>query len=310
MRCPFCRSVQTRWIESDLTCFECVRTVECRRDPPTSYEEFDEAPSAGSFARWCTAADDALDADHDWLLTEIARLDRYRTHVIGKAGKATRSRMTLMILGECARAIWNIARTRSGEADLIVQASRARTTAYAGYRHAAAAALCPKPILGLGTGMPSGGTQPTHGTPGGMQFKLMAVAPSHVSSGAARSEDVLIDRIDLDAALKASGVSETDRQLLELVDVGVQRSRARRSRRGIALAVEPLSVADALERLDGAPGLPRTTREGKIRVQRARDALRGALRSAGLIPPAERAPVRAAAKVEPRTPRRASEAFA
>lgn len=290
MRCPFCRSLSTRWdVSGDhLSCGDCNRRVAIHREPPTSYEEFVDAPSAGRLERWIESADSALAADRTWLYAEITRLDNYRVRVLGAAGKATRCRVTLTILGWCARSLWNIARARSGEADLIVRAHRKRDTAFAGYRHAAAEALSPAPLLGLGAGLRLGGATATHGLRGGMQFGRVVCSPDVNRTGAARGEDELLDRIDLDAAVRAAGLSETDRRLLELTDVGVVRSRARRTKRGVALAVEPLSVPEALERLRGLPDVPRTVHEARKRVQRARDAMRNALRERGLIPPRER----------------------
>lgn len=311
VRCPYCRSIHTKWIDSDLSCADCDRVVQGRRDDPPDYHAFDDAPSGGQLARLIDEADDVLDAAHAWKIAEITRLDWYMRSVIGATGRRSKCLVTLSILGTFARWLWNLARARSGEADLVIRAARRRATAFGGYRHASAAACTTYPMLGLAGGTTMPAAQPTHAISGGMQFGRMAVAPSHVRRGAARGEDALIDRIDLASAIRAAGLTETDRHLLELVDVGVQRSRARRSRQGIALAVEPLSIADALERMRGTPGLPRTQREAKVRVQRARDAIRGAMRDRGLIPPAERRPVAVpVAAVAPRLPRRASEAFA
>lgn len=314
MRCPHCRSASTRWDASGdhLSCDDCDRRVTIYREPPTSYDEFVDAPSAGRLDRWIEGADASLAADRTWLFAEITRLDTYRVRVLGAAGKATRCRVTLTILGWFASMLWNIARMRSSEADLIVRAHRRRDTAFSGYRHAAATALAPTPALGLGGGLRLGGAQAKHGLRGGMQFGRIVCSPDHASTGAARGEDELIDRIDLEAASRAAGLSETDRRLLELTDVGVLRSRARRTKRGIALALEPLSVPDALERLRGLPDAPRTQREARKRIQRARDAMRDALRDRGMIPPRERraAPSEpAAAVVAARLPGRASEAL-
>jgi hypothetical protein len=321
MRCPFCRSASTHWDTSGdhLTCRDCDRRVTIWREPDTTYDEYVDVPSARrlrdatpwGLARWVERADDALNADHAWTLAEISRLDAYRTRVLGPAGKRTRCWITRTFLAQFSRWIWNIARLRSGQADMLVRAARRRDTAFAGYRHAAAAALSPAPMLGLGGGMPTGGAQATHGLRGGMQFGRIVCSPDANRTGAARGEDELVDRIDLERAVAAAALSDTDRRLLELTDVGVVRSRARRSKRGIALAVEPLSVAEALERLRGLPDVPRTHREAKQRIQRARDRVRDALRERGMIPARERQPVRADTPVvaAPRVPRRASEAL-
>lgn len=296
LRCPFCRSALTRWDASGdhLSCGDCDRRITIRREPPNAYDEWTDAPSAGGLDRWIERADDALVEDRRWLLSEITRLDTYRVRVLGTAGKATRCRVTLTMLGVFAVALWNIARARSSEADLIVRARRRRDTAFAGYRHAAAEALAPRPLLGLGAGLRLGGAQAKHGLRGGMQFGRVVCSPDTNRTGEARGEDALIDRIDLTWAVGAARISETDRRLLELTDVGVVRTRARRTKRGIAPAVEPLSVPDALERLRGLPDVPRNQREAKRRIQRARDAVRDALRERGLIPPRERQPVRPA----------------
>lgn len=294
MRCPHCRSASTRWDASGdhLSCLDCGRHITIHREPPNSYDEWTDAPSAGRLERWIEGADASLAADRTWLYGEITRLDTYRVRVLGAAGKATRCRVTLTILGVFAVALWNIARMRSSEADLIVRAHRRRETAFAGYRHAAAEALSPRPLLGLGAGLRLGGAQATHGLRGGMQFGRVVCSPDTNRTGEARGEDALIDRIDLTWAVGAARISETDRRLLELTDVGVVRTRARRTKRGIAPAVEPLSVPDALERLRELPDVPRNQREAKKRIQRARDAVRDALRERGLIPPRERQPVR------------------
>lgn len=313
LRCPFCRSAATRWdVSGDhLSCDDCDRRITIHREPPTSYEEYVDAPSAGRLDRWIEGADDALAADRTWLFAEITRLDNYRVRVLGAAGKATRCRVTLTILGQCARWLWNIARARTSEADLIVRAHRRRDTAFSGYRHAAAEALSPAPMLGLGAGLRLGGARATHGLRGGLQFGRIACSPDANRTGAACGEDELLDRIDLEAAVRAAGLSDTDRRLLELTDVGVVRSRARRTKRGIALAVEPLSVSDALERLRGLPDAPRTPHEARKRIQRARDRMRDALRERGMIPPRERQPARATPEpvvvAGPRVPGRASE---
>jgi hypothetical protein len=290
IRCPFCRSASTRWdVSGDhLSCDDCDRRITIHREPPTSYDEYVDAPSAGRLERWIDGADAALAADRTWLYAEITRLDNYRVRVLGAAGRATRCRVTLTILGWCARLLWNIARARSGEADLIVRAHRRRDTAFGGYRHAAAEALSPAPMLGLGAGLRLGGATATHGLRGGMQFGRIVCSPDRNGPGGAQGEDELLDRIDLDAAVRAAGLSETDRRLLELTDVGIVRSRARRTKRGIALAVEPLSVPDALERLRGLPDAPRTAHEARKRILRARARMRDALRERGLIPPRER----------------------
>lgn len=290
LRCPFCRSAETRWdVSGDhLSCDDCDRRITIHREPPTSYDTYVDAPSAGRLERWIEGADASLAADRTWLFAEITRLDNYRVRVLGAAGKATRCRVTLTILGWCARSLWNIARARSGEADLIVRAHRKRDTAFAGYRHAAAEALSPAPMLGLGAGLRLGGARATHGLRGGLQFGRIACSPDTNRSGAACGEDELLDRIDLERAVAAAALSDTDRRLLELTDVGIVRSRARRSKRGITLALEPLSVPDALERLRGLPDAPRTPHEARKRIQRARDAMRNALREKGLIPPQER----------------------
>jgi hypothetical protein len=290
LRCPFCRSAETRWdVSGDhLSCDDCDRRITIHREPPTSYDTYVDAPSAGRLERWIDGADASLAADRTWLFAEITRLDNYRVRVLGSAGKATRCTVTRTILGWFATMLWNIARARSSEADLVVRPSRQRATAFAGYRHAAAAALSPAPLLGLGAGLRLGGARATHGLRGGLQFGRIACSPDANRSGAACGEDELLDRIDLDAAVRAAGISDTDLRLLELTDVGVLRSRARRTKRGIALALEPLSVPDALERLRGLPDVPRTPHEARKRIQRARDAMRDALRERGLIPPRQR----------------------
>jgi hypothetical protein len=334
MRCPFCRSASTRWdVSGDhLTCIDCDAHVRIQREPPTAYDEYVDAPSAGRLDRWIERADDALNADHAWTLAEISRLDAYRVRVLGAAGKATRCRVTLTILAQFSRWIWNIARMRSGQADMLVRAHRGRETAFSGYRHAAAEALSPRPLLGLGAGLRLGGAQAKHGLRGGMQFGRIVCSPDVNRSRAARGEDELVDRIDLACAVGAARLSYTDQRLLELVDQGAVRSRARRTKRGITLAVEPLSVQDALSRLreerdkhawqrdklgidDGLPDLsdlPGTPREARKRIQRARDRVRDALRERGMIPERERQPARAAPEpvpAAPRLPGRASEAL-
>lgn len=298
MRCPFCLSSATRWdVSGDhLNCNDCDRRVTIHREPDDDFSGFIDAPwsrraSDGTICgldHWTERADRALADDRAWLYGEITRLDNYRVRVLGAAGRATRCRVMLTILAQCARWLWNIARLRSGEADMLVRAHRRRDTAFAGYRHAAAEALSPAPMLGLGAGLRLGGARATHGLRGGLQFGRIACSPDRNATGAAQGEDALLDRIDLDAAVRAARLSDTDRRLLELTDVGVVRSRARRTKRGVALAVEALTIPDALERLRGAPDLPRNTREAKRRIQRARDAVRDALRERGMIPPRER----------------------
>ena len=304
LRCPFCRSAATRWDASGdrLSCDDCDHQIRIHREPPNAYDGWTDAPSAGGLDRWIERADDALVEERRWVLSEITRLDTYRVRVLGAAGKATECLITLTILGWFSLMIWNIARARSSEADMMVKPRRRRDTAFAGYRHAAAEALSPAPLLGLGAGLRLGGAQATHGLRGGMQFGRVVCSPDANSSREARGEDALIDRIDLGAAVGAAQVSDTDRRLLELTDVGVVRTRARRTKRGIAPAVEALSVADALERLRGAPDLPRNPREARKRIQRARDAVRDSLRERGLIPPRDRQPVRTTTAADVRPP--------
>jgi hypothetical protein len=290
-----------------------------------------DAPSAGRLDRWIERDDARLDADSTWTLAEISRLDAYRVRVLGAAGKATRCLVTLAILAQFSRWIWNIARLRSGQADMIVRSRRRRETAFAGYRHAAAEMNTPRPVLGLGGGMRVDEARPKYRLRGGMQLGRIACSPDANRTGAARGEDALVDRIDLAYAVGAAGVSYVDQRLLELVDQGTVRSRARRTKHGLALAVEPLSVQDALARLreeyaaqvfkrdklgvDPGPldlsDLPRSQREAKQRIQRARDRVRDALRERGLIPPRERRAVAAPAPAPaaPRVPPRASEAL-
>jgi hypothetical protein len=169
-----------------------------------------------------------------------------------------------------------------------------------------------------------GGAEATHGLPQGLVFNLIAVHPSHGSSGHAPGEDQLIDQIDAASALDAVRVGRRfesqsryvggrdvgeqvlvdpgrpldviDRALLELCERGRLVGKARRTGRTIEEAIERLDIPGAIAamREAGIPGAAELTeKQARQRLKRVRPLVAESLRDRGSIPqprPRERPP--------------------
>jgi hypothetical protein len=175
-----------------------------------------------------------------------------------------------------------------------------REEPFANAKHALAVALSGGGTIG-GSAPKLGGAQANHKTPSGMVFGRIAIAPSHSSSGRAPGEDGVIQALDARSAVAATRVGrvfetrdnqrvevdpgrpldQVEFDLLELVDHGQERPRARRNGRGrvIQEAIEPVAVRDAAARAK------LTEKQARQALARSRRGLEEALRERGLIPP-------------------------
>ena len=340
-RCPFCRGGNTRWESGALECADCTGRVPARRESLPAWEtdprlsgDWDAYSRPGRLDAWLDARDRALDADARENLARIQQLAAavraLRAHVqrrntLAAAGGARRRpRPTLprrlmpwvrwcgvvwdAVLAWTGLELENARLRRGGLHEDIVTPSVARTTPFAGYRHAIAVAFGGEGLGEIGAGgLTLGGAESLFSLPRGVVLGSMAVAPTRTSSGSARGVDRIVASVDVWNAITAArvdrrvdtsgrvidrgrGLATAELRLLELVDYGATRARAFRQNRSVVPAVEPLTVRDALERLrrrDGA-ALPTTEHEAKLLIGRARRAILEVLVERGLVPPRRR----------------------
>lgn len=186
-----------------------------------------------------------------------------------------------------------------------------RTTPFANYGHAIAAAF--------GVDEPGGGSPiprnaiATHKLPQGLVFGQIACRPSR--SYPASAKELSLDDKDVWTAIAAARVGartymvpehedpgthergirrDVGRPLLvwevealRLLDAGEERPaahRTKRTKRIDALAVERLTYEEALRKLKGHEGAPKTVHELKLGTKAARKAVRLVLEDLGLIP--------------------------
>lgn len=142
--------------------------------------------------------------------------------------------------------------------------------------------------------------------PSGVVFGRIACKPTRNYPAAAR--EPRSDTYDVDDALAAARVGartycdggrirrepgrpllDWERALVRLVDAGEERRCAHQSKRTKkvdSLAVERLTLEEALPKLRGYDGAPRTLKQAKIALQAVRQAIRLALEDRDLIPSA------------------------
>lgn len=296
-RCPHCGSAAVTWASPwDLACDTCrrvIRTADARAQAETevALEAGAQYWRPGRMSDWVERADAALDKARAENVRRIEELWATRKRLLVLLN-GTRCKVWSTVLRWLGLEVENARARRGGRDEDVVRPHRARSTAYAGLGHALAAATYAST---LGGGSPQlGGATARYRLPRGVVLGQMAVAPSHASSGRARGEGAVLDRVDLEKALRAAGISEIDAELLALVEVGQTRQRARRTRNGVEPAVEPLRPVDALATLrtrhPGRVDLPATVHEARLRLRRARGAVREALAARGLVAPHERRP--------------------
>jgi hypothetical protein len=159
--------------------------------------------------------------------------------------------------------------------------------------------------------MPINGEEQAAPLPKGIVFGQMACHPSHGGGGRTKGEDRLLDSLGAGSALRAARVGRVidtilgriihpgrplnaaEIELLRLCEYGIERPKAKEHKNGtLTLAVEALKVRDALPLLR-APGHPRTEKEARQMLQRARKAYEEALQERGMIPAMRPGPARA-----------------
>ena len=278
MPCPRCwaRAAFSGALHERLTCEGCGLSLRLDEPAPQLVGE----GRAGGLAAANAAAFARLDAERDELTESIARcgavvrliarahkaLGEVRTGERGRPANREPCAVTSGLYEVLALAMWNEARTRASDPDSVVWPRVQRTAAFGSLRHALAVWAESDPSIGLG---PSALVSTGSGGGDGGEPRV-------------KGQDAVHRRVDVGAAVRAAELSPAQAAMVDLVEHGVMRSRARRTKRGLDLAVEPLRVEEAarVEKLD--------VRDARAALRTGKARLRCALRERGLIP-AERA---------------------
>jgi hypothetical protein len=190
-----------------------------------------------------------------------------------------------------------------------------RSTPFAGHRHAlavGAGTAGQSPVLGGGS-LRLGGATPKHRLPKGLQFGVMACAPSRSGGGGAPGEDAVVGHLDLASAMAAARVGRRHENrdgrcvladggrplaplewtMVQMVDHG---RWSRQKGRAGGMVLEPMGADEAAEevrQMARRGELPAelaavSTKEARKRLKAGRKAYQEALRERGLIPPPRR----------------------
>lgn len=193
---------------------------------------------------------------------------------------------------------------RGGRGDEITKVRGHRAEPFGGYRHALSAAFGTTDERHASS-LP-GGAIATHRLPRGVQFGRIAVRPTRASAG---SRSPALESFDAQDAIDAARIgvrtrcehgrilrepgrplTPAERELVRLVDAGEAFASAKAStKNGVQAisrdAVEYVHPREAVRRVQGLEGAPRTEREARLVLKAARHAIALQLEDRGLIPP-------------------------
>lgn len=262
---------------------------------------------AGGLEAWAERADAEHEREANGITDRVVRLDGC-VRVLRGLARRTRSLPWASVLISLGLVAWVTARRLAGaevdEDDVAAAFRGSRSAPFGGPRSVFAAARSPA-VIGVGPiayqlAEDTDGARAMRGR-ARVGTDIMYSNPTRVGVALPKGLAAVERRVDATWALRASGLPPEDLALIEAVEVGEDRGKARRTKAGIEEAVQRVDVAVLAARLGEPEAVTRK------RIRRAKRLLGLALEERGarcddpLVAPRRR-PRRAHAAAEPREP--------